>query len=732
MPRLPFGLLILSITTLSCGEQNRPDDGEPMDGPRNDSVAPPSEPTDPALPQLTPCAEGFIERDLGDPLAAGARVCEPWTSPPSCPAGEAPLPRHGGCAAVSSPCPAANGFPQDVPADAVFVRAGATGTGTETSPLGTIQAGLDRAPSNGTVVIAAGTYREALTLRRPVNLRGACASATEIAPTTPTGSGIVSLQASEASLSDLSISGPGLGIAALSGGDLTLSNVVVEDVALGGVVLVGGTLAADHLVIRRTRPANDGTFGTGLNLEAGAQATVTDSVFEANPQAGVAVFDAGTQAEFAFTSFLANLPRVAGGTGGEGIKSVDGADVTVRASAFEANHGTTVLAENAALTVEDSVLRDTQDSPMMESLGRGATAIDQGMLTLRRCHLERHRDIGVFATLGSIVDLEDVVVSDTAPQTTDGEGGFGLLTQNQAGVQGNRILIRNFRTAGASVVDPGSRLELNDLTVLRGSPRQSDSRGGVGVQIETGATAVLQRAHIEDVADYGLGAVNGASGRIVDLRIQSVSANGLSRRGEGLLVFGDNTSVTVERAEIRAAVEGGVLVSRGTLAIQDARIEDQRGQPEGIHGRGITVQNGAELTGSRLVVANNRETGLVLSGDTTRVTLDNVLIDATLRRACADDICQELPAGFGLLVSGAAQLSLDQFVVRDNETAGAVIRPSGTLMLLQGEIRGHQTAVSYPGTDFAEVFQDVAFVANDRNLETMLLPIPEAVLDDAL
>ncbi|MEM9189927.1 MAG: hypothetical protein AAGF12_12165, partial [Myxococcota bacterium] len=31
------------------------------------------------------------------------------------------------------------------------------------------------------------------------------------------------------------------------------------------------------------------------------------------------------------------------------------------------------------------------------------------------------------------------------------------------GVQGNRILIRNFRTAGASVVDPGSRLELNDL-----------------------------------------------------------------------------------------------------------------------------------------------------------------------------------------------------------------------------------------------------------------------------
>ena len=50
------------------------------------------------------------------------------------------------------------------------------GSGTRADPLKTIASALAKAPTGGSVAVAAGVYNESLVLTRPVTLRGRCAA----------------------------------------------------------------------------------------------------------------------------------------------------------------------------------------------------------------------------------------------------------------------------------------------------------------------------------------------------------------------------------------------------------------------------------------------------------------------------------------------------------------------------------------------------------------------------
>jgi hypothetical protein len=54
-----------------------------------------------------------------------------------------------------------------------YVQEGASGTGTSASPFGTIQAAIDAASAGQSILVRAGTYREAVTVNKAVTIQGA-------------------------------------------------------------------------------------------------------------------------------------------------------------------------------------------------------------------------------------------------------------------------------------------------------------------------------------------------------------------------------------------------------------------------------------------------------------------------------------------------------------------------------------------------------------------------------
>jgi len=180
-------LFLVWVGALGCGDGEAPSHSVERDAGLEDAgtfvppvPAPPVAPADAAAPMLTPCPAGWREViDADDPDVV---TCDPWPEggPLACAADEAHFPGGGGCSRIGSAC--AGEWPADLPADAIYVRAGEPGggDGTAGAPLGRIADAMAVAADGQTVALSTGDFAEEVTVDRAVTLRGACVAGTRI------------------------------------------------------------------------------------------------------------------------------------------------------------------------------------------------------------------------------------------------------------------------------------------------------------------------------------------------------------------------------------------------------------------------------------------------------------------------------------------------------------------------------------------------------------------------
>ena len=158
----------------------------------------------------------------------------------------------------------------------------------------TVQAAIDAAPSNTTVLLPAGTYEETVTVRKPITLRGAPGATVR-----GNGSGsVVTVRADRAAVVELDVAGVGSGDDDVSGGwDASVENAyadgnagvavqeaaapLVADVAVdtraNGVLVVNSTDAVvDNVTVRGSDDWRDGLMGVMAIYSDGV---VQDSTF---------------------------------------------------------------------------------------------------------------------------------------------------------------------------------------------------------------------------------------------------------------------------------------------------------------------------------------------------------------------------------------------------------------------------------------------------------------------
>ncbi len=692
-------------------------------------IAAPAAPAAAELPRMTPCSAGWTER--AEAVSGGSKTCDPWPSgaaSTTCAAGEAHFPGEAGCARLGPECPAGD-FPEGLPATGVrYVRAGAVGgTGSSAAPFGTIAAALSGAPAGTVVAIAKGTYDEAVRVPAQVTLWGACVAQTVISPSTadPIVGAVVALGAG-VSVKYVTLSGARPGVVV----GVRTSTANVEDVAIVnatgyGVVAANGASVTGHsLVVRGTRQAQ--RHPAALYVEGGGSITVSRVAIEDNRGEGLVAFGEGSRLDVTQVSVLRTQP-LADGSLGTALSVTLDAGVTVREFAFEANVASTVYsATRGTAVLENGVIRDTKPRPADRGLGNALVSIGLGRIEASRVTMEHNASVSAYAVhAGSSMSLTDCVVDDTKSEAATTSGGFGVVVLEGARLDAARLAVTRARACGVSVHLAGSTFTASDLTVLETLGQETDGAGGDGLVVARGAAATVRRARLERNRYTGLAA--GTPGTVVDAEdvvIRDTRAEGKSKASSGLAVQ-DGTTLSLKRALVEQSQLLGLQIIGGEVVAEDLVVRDTRGESgNGPVGRGAHVQGGGKLRVTRGTFEGNREAGIAAINAGTDVTLTDVVVRDTQKRACVPQCPDE--GGSGVAALGSAHVSASHFSISGNVTCGVELGDQGTMDLADGIVATNAigVCVATEGFDVSRISSNVHFVENQTKVSGGFVPLP--------
>jgi len=506
------------------------------------------------------CAEGF-EPDHGGCVAQLAGPCAP---------GQMALPGEPSCRPVAD-CGAGKWGDIPVGADTVYVDGSFSGAGdgSEAAPFTTVQAAVDAAPSNGIVAVAEGVYVGDVTLDKPVQLWGRCPSLVELVGGVDQTVFIVE-GASASAVRSLAISGSGRGIRASGALDVQVDRVWIHDTARRGVSVVNGFGPTSLEVVGSLVEASVGMGVYALGTEVTVRSSEVRDVVQGPPDT-----------EGSYENGFGVMSRAE-------INTLDPAVVLVEGSTIRQNHYAGVFSLGGQLTVRDTAVHDTQQTPEGQ---RGVGIFVQldhelwvrGLATIERSEVKGSIGAGVLI-IGSDVELRHTMVHQTV-QLDSGSHGRALSVEEHA--QDGMIERGSVVVEGCAFVDSqqtgvaawGSDLSLVSTLVRRVRPDQNwpSSGGGVFASIgwldETQVSAMqLQWSHIDDVVSFGI-VVAGSQGEVRDTLVSNVQPTAAGLYGDGIGAVMPGASMMVTHTTVADASRVGIASFDGTTSVADTRLD---------------------------------------------------------------------------------------------------------------------------------------------------------------
>lgn len=637
-----------------------------------------------APPALTPCPEGWAVRP-GEGL--GFAECEPWpdSSPVAwvCPPGwrrvvrggvetcdpfpeggaqdcgiyEAHYPGQAECRVVGTECPAGD-FPEGLPPDAnvVFVQSGfQDGDGANAaSPLGSLyDVDFGSLPSGTIVALAKGTHRWTGRLGRPVTLWGACPAETVLTSPRPlpvdAPPAVMAVDGTAVTLNravlvkNLRVADtPQWGFWVRGRLPLRLEGVIVERAeAVGLLAEVEGRLSGEDVVVRRTRPVAPGGFGRALSVESGAYAELRKVIFARSGEAGVAVSGPASRLVLEDAVVSDGLGQPVDQSAGSGLNAQAGATVEVRRTAFERNRssGLSMVDEGTHVVLEDVVIRDTQSEDSDRGGGRGLSVNSGARVRVRGALLERNREVGVEA-IGPDTRLQmaHVVVRDTRSQEGNQAFGRGLSVRIGARAEVRRAVFEGNRETGILAGDGDTVLVLEDAVVRNTQSQEADKTRGRGLELQFGARAEVRRILVTGNRGVGVYVSHAGTSLLLEDAVlretRAVEADNTGGRGLGIEL---GATAVVRRVTVARNRDHGVVVTDegSRLFLEDALIRDTQSRAsDRFFGRGFSAQRGATAELRRAAIYQNFNAGFYASDAPAR--LFDVSIDGVRQPPCAE------------------------------------------------------------------------------------------------
>lgn len=799
-------------------------------------------------PALTPCPLGWREVLPGIPEGPTTCDPWPVDGRQECADDEAHFPGETECTQIGTTCPAgdwAEDFPSD--AHVLYVKSGAPlhGDGSQDAPLGTIAEAMTRATEGTIIALGKGAFDEEVRLRRGVTLWGACVDATRVTCSEPADwVGTISIEGSDAVVRNLTVTGERPGVSV--DGDVVgahLEDVLIEESILAGWIFsFGGHASGSSVVVRETRSHGSGQLGVGLVMDNGAQVEVSRAVFEGNRDSGIWISGAGSTLSLADTA-LSDTESDGSGSYGRGLTIWGGAQVVASRVAIERNRdmGVEITGEGSLLHLTDGVVSDTQnpsspgngdtgygvqvssgahaevqkvsfnrnlsagvlvglredtvgdpetavtlmDVVVLDTQGAGLHVENGTRMDVTRASLERNHTVGVSAVgAETVLLLTDIAVRDTRISST-GEFGNGLEVTTGASVEAERALFERNHYSGITVSSPNTNASLEDI-VVRDTELNDVDMYCVGLQAEDGAHVVLARASFERNHQHGIIAINaGTTLTMSDVVVHDTrsDSNGdfgfalavdagaevaatrssfVQNRYVGVFVTGLDATATLSDVVVRDTVsddngEGGrglaiqdgaeVQILRAAfernmdaslsvfdegsfLSLSDVVVSDTESDTDGDFGTGLMAYHGAEIEVSRAVFLRNRYVSIFAVSDGTRVTMNEVSVLETRERCCAQDTCSGQGGGHGFASRDQALIDVTGFLISRSALCGVQVALDGGVELHDGWITDNPIGanIQIEEFDWDRQLDGVVFQDNERDFDTMQLPIPDTAL----
>jgi len=352
----------------------------------------------------------------------------------------------------------------------------------------------------------------------------------------------------------------------------------------------------------------------------------------------------------------------AGGAPVEGAIVVSGTDVEVRdlmvddpetvgaritlggAATFEGivirgATGTGLAAEaGGSLVARRIAVRDGR--PLASgSTGRGLNVQSGGQISLTEAEVADNLDVGIFVLGdGSSVTLDHASIHGTETQPSDRRWGIGAGAQDGATITAVASAFEDNREIGVAANDGDASISLTDCVVRGTRPRERDEEAGRGINMAGAASGILTRVLIEDNHDVGVALIRGAALTIEDVvvsRVRAAPGSPLMGRGVDLQL---GASLTGSRLIVHDVVDGGfdAFDPDTLIELEDVVVRDVAPNAEMKFGRGLSAELGAIVRMSRARFERQHDLAFFGSASTlelTDITVADIESDVSNRRA---------------------------------------------------------------------------------------------------
>jgi len=267
----------------------------------------------------------------------------------------------------------------------------------------------------------------------------------------------------------------GIGLSSTDGASLNASRVVIDGNRTIGVYVMGqgATLELEDAVVRSTLGSEvDGSYGRGLDVELGAQATVRRVIFETNREIGVYVGSEGTSLLLEDIVVRDTAGRRSDGEFGRGLNVQLGGEAMVRRALFEGNREASIVVrdQGSVLELEDAVVRQTlertcaSDGCQGFGAGDGLMVLCGGRAELSRFELADNARCGILLAPSHRPDGEGRIVPCEVGGVADLREGLIAINVVGVNVQTEDFDLERL-TDGVVFRDNGLDLDMSDLPV---------------------------------------------------------------------------------------------------------------------------------------------------------------------------------------------------------------------------------------------------------------------------
>jgi hypothetical protein len=664
--------------------------------------APPGCAAAPAMTDWT-CPTHWTSELVGQGKPWAYSICVP-PEVPSCPDGQVAWQGETQCHPIGTQCPtgdfldepAIHALASGYAGSLLYVKPGATGTGSIAAPFGRISAALAAAKDGDVIVLSMGTHDEAgspmpeVAVNKAIAIVGSCASGTIVKAPTPADAGAtISVTApGGVLLANVRVTGDRKGIA-VSGtqSPVRLASVEVAAARVSGVdVSKGAGVELKDVVIRGTlgtlaAPIN--TAGHGLDVASGAIVVINRGLLRANRHIAIAVFDTGSSLELNDAVVRDTESQESDHLMGRGLNVEWGAKASVHRSIFDNNREAAVVGSTGGTTVEltDVAVRDTQAQVSGNAFGYGLLAQYAATFKVSRCLVERSHWNGITVfDKGTTVELTDLVVRDTLGTEGADEFGIGLNLQPGPAVTVNRALFEGNRASGVACMGTGAKLEATDVVVHGTLSQQSDHTMGNGLDVQDGAQAQVTRGWIESNRDVGIIVFDkGSRLDLTDVTVRDTQSEETSKKvGRGLEVT-TGATVTVTRGLVEQNRDVGIIAGGEgtTIELTEVLVRNMLSRELDLKGGdALNVQAGALGTVTRSVFHNNRYQGVMAAGAGTVLNLTDLAIRDTASTE------RDGSGGGGIKAQGGARIVATRVALERNRETGIAALQAGTTIEL--------------------------------------------------